>query len=570
MKAAAPAKAKRRRNDPPPVIQTERGEFEIMIERRPHGLARRWLTTQRHLMALLFGGLAAYVREGRRMSRHGLLFRLLAFLAWATRPLLDRQLRDLPFPVQLRRRLEILGPTYIKLGQVLSLREDILPHAITEELKNLLSQLPIVPYPRYLELIEEGLRRPVREMFAYVEETPIGSASIAQTHRATTVEGDRVILKVVKPGIKRTLKTDSRLIVMMGGMLQWIIPQYQPKNVLREFTEYTLREVDLRLEGENAETFAANFKDMPDVHFPEIYRRYTSESVLCMEFLDGMRPDSEAAKVLTEEEKQRLLEIGAASIIRMLYKDGFFHADLHPGNLLILERRKCGFIDLGMVGRFDDALRRTLLYYYYCLVTGDAENAARYLASVSRPARGSQPEAFRRHVEDISRRWRRMANFKDFSLAQLILQSVSVGGKYRMYFPMEMVLMVKALVTFEGVGQLMIPGFDVAQISRKQISKLFFGQFNPISLAKESLRGAPEVVDALVKAPLLVTQGLRYLEEATKGPSENPLSGIRGTMFAGFCVMAGALLLTFKTEDWLYAVPFFLIAAFLVLRRGGD
>ncbi len=567
--AAKSTRRARKRGGGPQTIQTARGEFEILIERRPHGLIRRWFATQRHFLGLTFGGLSAFVAIRKRQGRAGGFgMAALRLVSGTARLFLMRALRDLPFPVQLRRRLEILGPTYIKLGQVLSLREDILPRAITEELKNLLSQLPIVRYPRYLELIEQGLGRPAREMFAYIDEAPIGSASIAQTHLATTVEGDKVVLKVVKPGIKKTLQTDSKLILMLGSLLQIVIPQFQPKSVMREFTDYTLREVDLRLEAENAETFAANFKDQPDVRFPKIYRRYTSESVLCMEFFDGMRPDSEAAKVLTEAEKSRLLELGAASIIRMLYKDGFFHADLHPGNLLILERRKCGFIDLGMIGRFDDGLRRTLLYYYYCLVTGDAENAARYLASAARPAKGSRPDAFRRHVEDVSRRWRRMANFDEFSLAQLILESVSMGGKYRMYFPMEMVLMVKALITFEGVGQLLTPGFDVAQVSQRQISKLFFGQFNPVNLVKESLRGAPEVVDALVKAPLLVTQGLRYLEQASKGPSDNPLSGIRGTMFAGFCLIAGALLLTFKTEDWHFSLPFFLIAAFLALRRG--
>ncbi len=544
-------------------------DFEILVERKPAGLLRRYLTTQRHLIALAMGGLIHLARGQRDLPRDRRIryYRLIWFFALLARPLVNARLRDLPFPVQLRRRLEILGPTYIKLGQVLSLREDILPRTITEELKNLLDRLPIVPFPRYRQLLEEGLGRPVSEMFLHIDERPIGSASIAQTHRATTHDGDHVILKLVKPGIKVTLQRDSRLIGWFGHVLQLVIPQYQPRKVLSEFTEYTLREVDLRLEADNAETFAANFRDLKDVHFPKIYRRLSCESVLCMEFFDGLKPDSAAAKALSDEERRQLLETGAAVIIRMLYKDGFFHADLHPGNLIILNRSQCGFIDLGMVGRFDDSLRRTLLYYYYCLVIGDAENAARYLATVAQPAPGGHPEAFRRAVEDISRRWHRTANFEEFSLAQLIMMSVSMGGKYRMYFPMEMVLMVKALVTFEGVGQILIPNFDVAELSRKQITRLFMGQFNPFSLLKESLRGAPEVVDAMVKAPLLITQGLRFLEEATRQPSDNPLTGLRGSLFAGFNVMAGAMLLTFKAEHWQLSLPFFIIAAVLVLRK---
>ncbi len=544
-------------------------EFELLVEKRPAGLLRRSITTVHHLAALTFGGVRAYVcRPPKRGHKRGPGFFMLRVIAFFTSPFLKKELKNLTFPIQLRRRLEMLGPTYIKLGQVLSLREDILPKSVTGELKNLLDRLPIVTYERYRELLEDGLQRPVDSMFKSIDPRPIGSASIAQTHRAVTVDGDAVIIKLVKPGIKRTLQVDARLIGWFGSTLEIFIPQYQPRRVLDEFTDYTLREVNLRLEADNAETFAANFKDQPDVRFPKIYRKFTCESVLTMEFFDGIKPDSRAALALSPAEREELLDKGAMAIIRMLYKDGFFHADLHPGNLIILNRTQAGFIDLGMVGRFEDKLRRTLLYYYYCLVIGDAENAARYLASVAQVGRGGNVDAFRRAVEDISRRWSRMSNFDDFSLAQLILESVSMGGKYRIYFPMEMVLMVKALVTFEGVGNILKPGFDVAGLSKKHISKLFVGQFNPVTLFKESLRGAPEVVDALVKAPLLITQGLRFLEEATKGPSENPLSGLRGTMFAGFSLMSGALILTFKTENWEMSLPFFLIAAFLVLRRG--
>lgn len=550
------------------VQRTSDGKWEILQEQPTPGLVRRYFTTQRHLSALLFGGIAAFVRD-RRFAKTGKGFRffLLRLLVLFTYPFLNRAMRIQPFPVQLRRRLEILGPTYIKLGQVLSLREDILPHSVTDELKNLLDRLPIVTFDRYKDLIEEGTGRPVISMFSRISPDPIGSASIAQTHRAVTIEGDQVILKVVKPGIKVLLKRDAKLMGFFGAFLQLVIPQFQPKLVLDEFAEYTLREVDLRLEAENAETFAANFKDMPDIRFPKIYRQYSCESVLCMEFFDGMRPDSEAAKVLTDRERDILIDQGAAAIIRMLYRDGFFHADLHPGNLLILNRSQSGFIDLGMVGRFEDSLRRTLLYYYYCLVIGDSENAARYLTSVASPAKGGNPEGFRRAIEDLSRRWSRTANFQDFSLAQLIMESVNMGGKFRMYFPMEMVLMVKALVTFEGVGQLLKPGFDVAAVSKKHISRLFIGQFNPVTLFKETLRGAPEVVDALVKAPLLVTQGLRFLEEATKNPGENPLAGIKSTLFAGCVLISGAIIVAFDPSVWPRYLALIILAAILAFRR---
>ena len=547
--------------------------WELLEERPPAGLIRRLSTTYRHLGGMLAGAFVSSVKtkheEGRRGFKHGIA-RIWAALL---RPWLDRSLRELPFPVQFRRRLEILGPTYIKLGQVLSLREDLLPSSLTAELKNLLDRLPVVPYPRYLEIVSESLGRPIGAMFSWLDPKPLGSASIAQTHRATTIEGDDVILKVVKPGIREVLKRDAVLLKIFGSFLQIFLARFQPKQVIKEFVEYTLREVDLRLEADNAETFAANFEDTPDIVFPKIYRQYSSDRVLCMEFFKGVKPNDPSLQELPEADRDKLVNLGAAAIIRMLYRDGFFHADLHPGNLIVLPGPKAGFIDLGMVGRFDSELRRTLMYYYFCLVTGDAENAARYLVGIANRGPGSDPVGFRREVQDISRRWSHAANFDDFSLGQLIMESVGKAGKYRVYFPVEMVLMVKALVTFEGVGQVLKPGFDVAAVSKKHINNILLHQFSPIRLVKDALAGGPEIMEALIKTPTLITEGLKAVEQMTRRPPENPFQGIRGTVLAGFLFMTAAILagvaaFTDSIPLWVLSSFFGFGALLLALRPG--
>lgn len=528
---------------PPPSSGAIPG-FEMLPEGPPQGLVRRFFTTQRHLIALAFGALVAHARAGQAFGtgrRFRLLFSLERLLAALVRPFLDRAITDRPFPVQLRRRLEILGPTYIKLGQVLALRQDILPASITDELQNLLDRLPVVPFDRYLRLIEADVQRPVAEMYSWVDPIPTGSASIAQIHRATTREGDSVIIKVVKPGIRETLTRDAILLRVLGAILQFFLPRYRPSQLIREFVEYTRREVDLRREADNAESFMANFHDLPGVVFPRIYRQYSSRGVLCMEFLDGFKPGAPETQSLTDAERDVLVDLGAASIIRMLFKDGFFHADLHPGNLLVLPGPRLGFIDLGMVGRFDNDLRRTFLYYYYTLVMGDAEGAARYLAAIAQPGPGADSKGFRREVTEILLRFNRAGSFRDFSLAQLIMRSVNLGAQHRLYFPVEMVLMVKALVTFEGVGQILKPGLDVAAVSRAHANTIFRDQFSPQSLAQQAMRAAPDILEALAKAPSLITEGLRLLEQATRRP-ENPLAGLRGTLFGGFCMVAGAIL----------------------------
>lgn len=540
--------------------------FEILRVTRPQGLIRRLLVTERHFLGLLFGGLGALLAQ-RREEGAPLGFK--HFLLWLfalPRVFVDRELRRQPFPVQLRRRLERLGPTYIKLGQILSLREDLLPRSLTDELKHLLNRLPVVPLDVLGRIIEKDLKRPIDELFLHIDPVPLGSASIGQTHRAVTRDGEAVILKVVKPGIRRTLERDARLLKMLAAVLNLFLERFQPRQLVNEFCTYTLREVDLRREAENAETFTANFADVPDVVFPKIYHAYSGREVLCMEFFDGLSPDSEAARQLPEEQRRHLTDLGAMAIIRMLYRDGFFHADLHPGNLIILPGPKVGFIDLGMVGRLDEDLRRALLYYYFALVMGDGENAARYLTAIALPGHGADPNGFRRDAVEVANRWKRAANFDEFSLGKLILESVGRGAEHRMYFPVEMVLMVKALVTFEGVGNVLLPGFDVAEVSKRHIRSLFIHQFSPMRFFTEGLRGVPDLVDAMAKMPLLVSDGLKVLERIARQPSENPLSGLRGTLIAGSCLVAAAVSMGFRAP-WPVWSALFVIAFFLALKR---
>lgn len=530
----------------------------------PPGLVRRALTVNRHLLGLFAGGLVASARP----RRHGRPRRLASWVAALVRPFVRKDLVHEPFPVQLRRRLELLGPTYIKLGQILSLREDILPRAITDELHNLLDRLPNVPFPHVRAIVEADLDRPLEEAFLRVNPEPIGSASIAQIHRATTLEGDPVVLKVVKPGIREILARDARLLRILGRVLDLVVPQYQPRRIIAEFVDYTARETDLQREADSALAFAANFADEPDIVFPAVYPELCGPRVLCMEYLEGLRPDTQAARALPLDDRKRLVDLGAEGIIRMIYQDGFFHADLHPANLLALPGPKVGFIDLGMVGRLDDELRRTLVYYYYSLVNGDAENAARYLTAVAEAGRRADLAGFRREVADVSRQWRRAATFEGFSLGRLILESLRRGARYDLYFPIELVLMVKALVTFEGVGHTILPGVDIAAVSRRHIRMVFLRQFSPWRVVQDELRSTPDLVDALVKLPLLVTQSLRALEKSTRGtPPENPLAGMRGSLLAGFSLVAGAILLAFQMPWPLYGA-FFALAAILALRPG--
>lgn len=533
---------------------------------------RRFFTVYRHVFGLLAGGAVAYVGALPPDARRGLRQLGPRVTAFVVRPFLKRDLRRLPFPVQLRRRLELLGPTYIKLGQVLAIREDLLPAPVTRELQNLFDRLPPIAFDEVARIVERGLERPLAAVFAEVERTPIGSASIAQAHRARLVTGEAVVVKVIKPGIAAVIDSDLRLLTALGNLLERVIPQYQPRRVLREFAAYTRREVDYTAEADNAEDFAANFADAPAIVFPRIYREASAREVLTMEFLDGFKPTSDRALALDDHDRRRVVDLGAAAIVRMLYRDGFFHADLHAGNLMVLPPRTpngelaVGFLDLGMVGRFEERTRRRLLCYFHALVGGDVEGAARYLADLATVGAGGDLAGFRRALAELSRRFVAHSRRGDFSIAQLVLKSVGLGARYRVFFPVEMTLMVKALVTFEGVGRLLDPGLDVAAVSRPHVERIFRETFSPATLTRELWRSAPEMVDLAVQLPGLLSAGFRVASETLeRKPRGSPVDGLRGSIFAGACVVA-AVLAFVQHGPWALWAGLLVLAAVAGLR----
>jgi ubiquinone biosynthesis protein len=407
-------------------------------------------------------------------------------------------------------------------------------------------------------------------MYRWIDPLPLGSASLAQTHRARLISNEKVVIKVLKPGVRTLIERDTKLLRFFGNFLQIFLARYQPARIINEFSAYTLREVDLRFEADNADTFMAYFKDEPKVRFPKIYRKYSSQDVLCMEYFHGIKPNEEALKKLTAEQRRQAIDLGIGAIVRMIYRDGFFHADLHPANLMIFKKPRTGeisvgFIDLGMVGRFTRDMRKGLFYYFYSLVTGDPENAARYLTSLTIPGKGADIEGFRRAASDLYTRWLMNPNFKEFSLAQVILQSVLMAGHYQIQYPGEIILMVKALVTIEGVGHVFDPEINIPLAARKHVRYILLQEFNPLTVIRDSALVLPEMVDVLRKSPLILAEGMKVLENSLKRPPPGPLNGVRSTLLAGFCLLAGAFVLAFD-GPWYAWGALFLIALILAIR----
>jgi ubiquinone biosynthesis protein len=469
------------------------------------GTVRRFFTVYRHVFGLLSGGAVAYVDALPRESRRGLRQFGPRLAAFVVRPFIARELRALPFPVQLRRRLELLGPTYIKFGQILAIREDLLPEAVTQELQNLFDRLPAIPFAEVRAIIERSLGLPLAAVFAEVSPEPIGSASIAQAHLARLSTGERAVVKVIKPGIPEVIDYDLRLLAAVGRLLERVIPRYTPRQVIAEFAAYTRREVDYTFEADNAETFASNFADTPGIRFPRIYREASAKDVLTMEYFDGFKPTSAQALALPEAERQRVIDLGAEAIVRMLYQDGFFHADLHAGNLMILPTRapaaRCR--SASSTSAWSAASRSAR--GGGCCATSTRSRAA---TSRTRPA--------------TSRTWRRCSPAATSPASALARRPVAplrdghaprqlqhrpahprergLGARHGVSFPVEMTLMVKALVTFEGVGRTLDPRSTWPAVSRGT-SRGVPRTFSPARLSRELWRARPRCSDLAVQLP---------------------------------------------------------------------
>lgn len=519
-------------------------DFELLQEKPPSSLFNRFLTTQMHLLGLIGGGGFSYLRvkeaRGENSGFQYWLLRLLLGLLW---PFLDKELIALPFPIQFRRRLELLGPTYIKLGQILSLRQDILPKSITTELQHLLDRLPVVEFARYTQIIEEELQRPLDTAFSWIDPVPLGSASLAQTHRARLLTQEDVVLKVLKPGVRATIRQDCILLRNLANLLQFFLGRYQPKRLIYEFCSYTLREIDLRFEADNAETFAAQFRHHPAIRFPKIYREFSSRDVLCMEYFAGLRPHPAVIYELSAKERSRIVDLGVGSILRMIFQHGFFHADLHPGNIIILPDGAVGYIDLGMVGQLDDETRKAMLYYFVSLVMGDAANAARTLASIASFRRGGNINDFRRDATALNQRWMSSATFSEFSIAQLILESMALAGRYRVYYPATIILMLKALVTLEGVGNMLDPDLNITEVSKRHIRTILVHQFDPRQLVRRGLLVGPELFDLLLRGPGILSESIQNLEKQTARLAQSrQLLELKMILLAGFLLIAAAII----------------------------
>lgn len=425
----------------------------------------------------MFGALIVAARDRKRLTEIGGVATRFGLTALLGRlGLASGEGPEGPEPLSRRTRLalEALGPTFVKLGQILSTRSDLLPPDWIAEFERLQSSAPTMDFEILRPGVEEALGGRPEDLFARFDTTPLAAASIAQVHRARLDSGEEVVVKIRRPGIRPQMEADLRLIgelVRTAERSSAEIRRYRPQELVRQLTEAVLAELDFTAEGRNCDRFAANFAKRDKVVIPAVYWDFTSETVLVQDYLDGVAPTE--ARALTEAglSPRALAEVGSKAVLDMILVHGLFHADPHPGNLRAMPGDRLGLLDFGMVGQVSPRRRAELVSFVQALVSGDAHRMGEVLALWTEGADVSTDRITRGAERLIARHGQ-----GEIDLPLIVADMMALMRQERIAAPPDLVLILKALVTIEGVLSRVDPDFDlVSAMSGAWKSALFAG-----------------------------------------------------------------------------------------------
>ena len=455
------------------------------------------------------------------LARHG-FGELLDLLGAAPVFPLARALRRRPSlgpPQRLRMALEELGPTFVKLGQVLSTRPDLLPPAYIAELARLQDTVPPEPWEPVRAQLEAELGAPVEEVFATLDPEPIAAASLAQVHAATLPDGAEVVVKVQRPNIEATINVDLDILADVARLLQTRTPLgelYDLPGIVEEFAATLRAELDFYREGHNADRFRANFADEPYLYIPKVYWEYTTRRVLVMERIRGIKIDDIAALDAAGYDRYRIGLHAARMVIKEVLEDGFFHADPHPGNFFVMPGEVIGAMDFGMVGYLSRRTRTDLVRLYVAAIQLDEEAVVDQLIRMG-VVGGAVDRMGLQH--DIGRLLRKYAGLplKAIRARDMVEEAMPIAFRHHLRLPSELWLLGKTLAMMEGVGLKLVPDFDMFAVSRPYVQRFMREMASPRAWMPSLIRGMGDWAQLL---DMLPRTGMQLLTRAERGELE--------------------------------------------------
>lgn len=481
---------------------------------------------------------------------------------------------QVPLAVRVRCVLEELGPTYIKLGQILSTRLDLFPPLYIQELQKLQDRAPSVPSDEVKAHIEETFGKKLTELFSTFDEDEIATASMAQVHRATLFDGREVVVKVQRPGIGPLIRSDLAILYYLARIGEATIDEiglFNPVAIVKEFEKAITEELNFLGEAANNEKARLNAMDNPDLIIPEVIPEFTTTTIITQTYVDGLKLST--IEVGSPRAK-KLATIAMEAAFQQIFDDGFFHGDPHPGNMLVTENDRVAFLDWGLVGRLSRGQQDELVDLILSVITDDVDGITRTVLRMGYPSKRVNLRRLRRDVSRVRDTYL-TRSLQDLNLTAMMEDIMEIAHEHRIHINPEYALVTKATATVEGILRSVYPSLDIIGTLRPYAERLFKNRYSADQLMKKGLVTLTSMNHLLRDVPMQLDQVLMDLEAGDirmniahpaldQHTSSVTILGSRifmGFLAAGFLVGSAILVSTF---DWRpYDVPILAILGLL-------
>lgn len=406
-------------------------------------------------------------------------------------------------PVRVRRALEDMGPTFVKLGQILATRADLFSPEWLAEFKKLQDQVKTVPYQQLVAQIEEDLGAKPEEIFAEFCQQPLAAASISQVYKARLQDGSPAVVKIRRPGVRAVVEADLRLLAQLAEIAEQEIKplqRYRPKEIVHQFTLSMRRELDLAAECRNAERMMTNFIGDPNIIIPKVYWQWTSERINVQEFIDGIPGYDIEAIEKSGLDRKLLATRGAEAVLKMILEDGFFHADPHPGNCFYLSNNRIAFIDFGMVGRLSEDRRDQVLNLLRGLVDEDSQQVVKVLLQWSATTSTHDRDSLALDIDDFIDQYHDIP-LKQLNITDFLNNLTTLLRDHQLNLPPDLTLLLKAFITLEGLGRQLDPEFNLVEVASPLIKRFFLARYSPDALFKKGKNNLFSLAELLTDLP---------------------------------------------------------------------
>lgn len=471
--------------------------MDIFRLTRTYKSARRLQQIINVLLKHGFGRIIDQIHLGRYIPFRK---RLRAFGHWPA-------LKGPSVPERLRMAFEELGPSFIKLAQILSSRPDLITVQYAKEFKKLQDEVPPFPTEEAKRIIEEEIGVPINKIFTYFDDKPVAAASIAQVHHARLYDGSDVIVKVQRPGIRDQIETDINILTTVARLLDRYMPEsrfFNPLGIVEEFSRTVHKEMDFVNEAKNCERFRTNFTENPDIHIPEVHWAFVTEKVLVMERIEGVRIDDIKGIEALSLDRKRLARIGVNAYFKMILEDGFFHADPHPGNIFVMPDGRLGFVDFGIVGRVTPEMMETMANTFIALIEKDFDRLIENYIELGIVPLDIDLDRFKKEfkvdlIEFLEPLYGR--KLQEINFAQYLDILMHLAIKHRMQIPSELLLIDKAMLILENIGRQLDPDFDFISAAEPYATKLVRRRYSPSKVLERAGKNMMELGDFLFLFP---------------------------------------------------------------------